>query len=466
MMIRRSFLALAGLLAVLLPTVAATTAAGAEANAPTYQITFVNATDGQYFTPPNVALHTDNVDVFDLRSPVSPGVQAVAENGLVPVLAEELAGAVDAAGEGVSGVLVRDSSDGQGPLAPGVTASGEFSTNARKFSLVSMIICTNDGFAGSDAKNLPRVDGETVRYDLRGYDAGTEVNTELLSDLVPAPFCGGSGQGTDVTNPALAEDGVVRVHRTLQGIGDIPDAKDWDNNEQVAYVEITRVGGTDLAPPAPQPPADAPTYAITFENNTTGQYFTPPNVALHSDDVDVFDLRSPVSPGVQAVAENGLVPVLAEELAGAIDAAGEGVSGVLLRDSADGQGPLAPGVTASGEFSTNERKFSLVSMIICTNDGFAGSDSKNLPTEIGVPVTYDLRGYDAGTEVNTELLSDLVPAPFCGGSGQGTDVTNPALAEDGVVRVHRTLQGIGDIPDAKDWDNNEDVAVVTITRIN
>ena len=242
MMIRRSFLALAGLLAVLLPTVAATSAVGAEANAPTYDITFVNNTSGQYFTPPNVALHRDTVDVFDLRGPASPGVQAVAENGAVEVLAEELAGAVDAAGLGVSGVLVRDLDAGQGPLAPGVTATGSFTTNERKISVVSMIICTNDGFAGSDSKNLPRVDGETIRYDLRGYDAGTEINTENRADLVPAPFCGDDGQGTFDTNPSLAEDGVIRVHRTLQGNGDLPLEKfDWDNNEDIAYVEITRL---------------------------------------------------------------------------------------------------------------------------------------------------------------------------------------------------------------------------------
>ena len=244
MTFRRSLLALAGLLAVLLPTVAATTAAGAEDSAPTYRIEFVNNTTGQYFTPPNVALHSNDVSVFDIRGQASPGVQAVAENGAVPVLAAELAGAVDGTGNGVSGVLFNDTlnpGDDNAPLAPGVSASGEFTTNERKFSLVSMIICTNDGFTGSRAKNLPTQAGEVVTYDLRGYDAGTEINTELLSDLVPAPFCGGSGQGTFDTNPDLAEDGVIRVHRTLQGVGDVPASKDWDNNEDIAVVTIRRV---------------------------------------------------------------------------------------------------------------------------------------------------------------------------------------------------------------------------------
>ena len=451
--IRRSLLILVAMVAVLLPTAALVSSAGAtETEAPTYRITFENNTTGQYFTPPNVAIHNNAVSVFDLRQPASPGVQAVAENGSVPVLAAELAGAVDDAGLGVSGVI------GGAPIPPGASVEGEFSSNEAKFSLVSMIICTNDGFAGSRAKNLPQADGESITYDLRGYDAGTEVNTERVADIVPAPFCG-DGSGTDQTNPSLAEDGVVRVHRTLQGNGDIDASKDWDNNEDIARVTITRVAADDGSGPAPTPTDDVATYAVRFVNNSTGQYFTPPNVAIHNNAVSVFDLRQPASPGVQAVAENGSVPVLAAELAGAVDDAGLGVSGVI------GGAPIPPGASVEGEFSSNEAKFSLVSMIICTNDGFAGSRAKNLPQADGESITYDLRGYDAGTEVNTERVADIVPAPFCG-DGSGTDQTNPSLAEDGVVRVHRTLQGNGDIDASKDWDNNEDIAYVEITRID
>ena len=231
-MLRRSLVILAGMIAVLLPTVANSSIAGAEA-VPTYQITFENLTSGQYFTPPNFAVHSDRVDVFDLRSPASPGVHAVAENGAVPVLAAELADAVDALGWGVSGV------GGDAPLSPGASVDFEVTSSERKFSLVSMIICTNDGFAGADSKNLPTYAGQTITYDLRGYDAGTELNTENRADLVPAPFCG-EGGGTGESNPSLAENGVVRVHRTLQGTGDLPANFDWDNNESIARITITR----------------------------------------------------------------------------------------------------------------------------------------------------------------------------------------------------------------------------------
>ena len=469
-MFRRSLVIIAGMVAVLLPAALTNTAAGAQTDN-TYTVTFTNNTTGQYFTPPNFAIHDDSLSLFEIRQPASPGLQAVAENGLVPVLAAEIQGAVDNAGLGVSGV------GGGAPVSPGETISFDVTSDQRKFSLISMIVCTNDGFTASNAKNLPGA-GETVTYDLRGYDAGTEINTENRADIVPAPFCQDEpGVGTEESNPSLAENGVVRVHRTLEGNGDIPASFDWDNNESIVTVTITNGGDGGAPAPTPTPtpdptpdptptPGDAPTYEIRFVNNTTGQYFTPPNVALHSNDVDVFDLRSPASPGVQAVAENGLVPVLAAELAGAVDAAGEGVSGVLVRDGADGQGPLMPGATASGTFSTDERKFSLVSMIVCTNDGFAGSDAKNLPRAVGETVTYDLRGYDAGTEINTENRADIVPAPFCQDEpGVGTEESNPSLAENGVVRVHRTLEGNGDIPASFDWDNNENIAYVEIVRI-
>jgi hypothetical protein len=201
----------------------------------TYEVTITNVTDGQYLTPPNWAAHSRRVDVFQRNRPASPGVQAVAENGGVPVLAAELQAAIDSRGLGVSGVGDPDA----GPIGPGQSRTFTFETSERRFSLVAMIVCTNDGFGGLDARRLPRHDGQTRTYRVRGYDAGTEINTELRQDLVPAPFCG-EGAGTDMTNPDLAEDGKIRRHRTLRGVGDLDPSLDWRG--PVAQVEITRVG--------------------------------------------------------------------------------------------------------------------------------------------------------------------------------------------------------------------------------
>lgn len=196
------------------------------------------------------------------------------------------------------------------------------------------------------------------------------------------------------------------------------------------------------------------TYVVEITNLTAGQYLTPANYAAHDRSVAVFERNRPASPGVQAVAENGGVPVLAAELAAAVDAAGLGVSGV-----APG-GPLGPGQSVSFEVTTTERRLSLVAMLICTNDGFAGLDARPLPTG-QQSVTYRVGGFDAGTEINTEQRADLVPAPFCQVDPMsGTGESNPELAENGTVRPHQTIRGVGDLDTSFDW--NGPVAEVTV----
>jgi len=235
-----------------------------EGPAARYTVEFTNITEGQYLTPPNFAAHTSSADVFEVGQPANAGVQAVAENGGVPVLAELLTSVVDNAGLGVSGV---GPGGPNGPIPPGATVTFDIDTNAGLLSIVSMIICTNDGFAGLDSVALPTLDGDVTGFVLEGYDAGTERNTEQRADLVPAPFCG-DGTGSGESNPALAENGVITLHPTLTGNGNLNPSLDWVG--PVADVIITR---TDLT---------APSYEVTVENLTRGQYLTPPNWAVHN----------------------------------------------------------------------------------------------------------------------------------------------------------------------------------------
>jgi hypothetical protein len=408
--------------------------ASATTRAPsTYLVEFTNTTNAQYLTPPNFAAHDTNVSVWRRGEAASPGVQAVAENGAVPVLAAELRAALDDTGRGVS--LVGSES----PIGPGETITFEITTSETSFSLVSMIICTNDGFAGLDTRSLPTGEGRTRDYPIPAYDAGTEINTELRSDIVPAPFCG-DGPGSGESNADLAENSRIHRHRTLRGVGDLDPALDWQG--PVGHLSITK-----LIPPR--------TYTVTVENLTTGQWLTPPNFAAHGADVQVWRRGQPASPGVQAVAENGDVPVLAAELAASLDEADRGVSGV----GADA--PIPPGGSVTFAVTTDQPKLSIVSMIICTNDGFTGLDSRSLPRWAGDSRTFSVPGYDAGTEVNTELRADIVPAPFCGG-GAGSGVSNPDLAEGGVITKHETLLGVGDLADSLDWSGA--VAEITVTN--
>ncbi len=408
-----------------------------------YEITVTNTTGGQYLTPPNWAVHSQSVDVFDVGDPASAGVEAVAERGGVPVLRDELAAAVDAAGEGVSGVGADDA------IGPGQSATFTAISTERRLSLVAMIVCTNDGFGGLDSVRLPLVEGQSKTYTLRDYDAGTEQNTEMRDDIVPAPFCStppGSGGGNGADQPEIDENGVITRHPTFDGIGDMPELFDWPRGS-VGTVTVTRVS-QDF------------NYSATVENLTEGQYFTPVNFAAHDRQADVWSVGAAPSPGVAGVAELGNVPGLAAELTAAIDDQYLGVSGVV--DMA--AGAIGPGQSRSFDFTTDEDRLSIVSMIVCTNDGFAGLDSNQLPAP-GHTTTYYLLGYDAGTELNTEMRDDIVPAPFCStppGSGGGNGADQPEIDGGNRITRHQTLRGVGDMPDRFDWEGP--VMKVTVTN--
>ncbi len=115
-------------------------------------------------------------------------------------------------------------------------------TRNAQLSFASMLICTNDGFTGIDSVRLP-APGRTVSHSLGAYDAGSEINTEAWADLVPpcAQLTGfGDQGGTGISNPALAENGVVTHHSGIAGIADlVPAVHGW--TEPVASIEIKAV---------------------------------------------------------------------------------------------------------------------------------------------------------------------------------------------------------------------------------
>ena len=225
----------------------------------------------------------------------------------------------------------------------------------------------------------------------------------------------------------------------------------------LAFVMVIAAAATATsAGAAPKRDTGPATYTVTIENLTDGQYLTPPNWATHSAADSVFSISRPASAGVAAVAENGGVPTLAAELSAALDQTGAGDSGV------GASAPIPPGGSVTFHITTDQDRISVVSMLICTNDGFAGLDTKKLPTRDGQTKSFNLQGYDAGTELNTERNADIVPAPFCDGDGAGTGESNPDLAENGVITHHRGIVGSGDLDAGFDW--NGPVARITVTR--
>ncbi len=459
--VRRIVKLVGALTAVLLLSVGITYAQDSHPAAVTYEVTLTNLSEGQPLTPPLLATHTGAVDLFTVGDAASFEVKEIAENGnLAPAIAA-LSGSnqvfdVVAAGE----PLVPAANPGGTPFSDSVTLNITSLPHVRYLSLISMLICTNDGFTGLDALELPRHVGQSITVHSAGYDAGTERNTEDFADMVPP--CqgligvGSDDEGTGASNPALAEGGVIAHHSGIQGGADlIPAVHGWV--DPVVEITITRV-------------APVRHYEVTIENLTDGQPLTPPLLATHSRTADVFTVGEAASFGLKEIAENGNLAPLVDALNG---------SGNVF-DVVTGAAPLVPaGTPGSALFDddatltitadSGAQFLSFVSMLICTNDGFTGLDALALPAHVGEAVTVYSDGYDAGTEINTEDFADMVP-PCQGLVGvasddAGTGMSNPALAEGGVIAHHGGVLGGDDlVPGVHDWENP--VVKITVTRID
>lgn len=233
-------------------------------------------------------------------------------------------------------------------------------------------------------------------------------------------------------------------------------------------VAMACVGALAVAPAGASGPPVA-TYAVTIENLTDGQPFTPPVIATHRAATGMFTVGQPASFALKQIAENG-------DLGPMIDLLG---SDKHVFDSADAMAPLVPsGLPSFGMFDdsvtltvtagTGAKFLSFASMLICTNDGFTGVDSLRLPKKIGEQIAVTTSGYDAGTEANTENYADIVP-PCQGLHGvnvePGTGMSNPALAEGGVIHHHAGIQGGVDLtPMTHGW--SDPVAEVTVERVS
>ena len=189
--------------------------------------------------------------------------------------------------------------------------------------------------------------------------------------------------------------------------------------------------------------ASAPLLAQPFEveitNLTNGTFFTPLLVAAHRGDVHLFQVGGEASANLQAMAEGGDISGLEHDIAAS--------RGISVANSADGL--LAPGESATASWNSiggNPSHLSIVAMLLPSNDGFVGLDGLQIPTAKGT-YTYNLSGYDAGTEANDEIITGGgapgaagVPADP-GGSG-GMNGSGAAGSDHNLrVHVHRGVLG-------------------------
>jgi hypothetical protein len=223
------------------PQFARSDAATGKAGEALYRVTMYNLTAGQPFTPPVAAVHRQSIGLFSVGEPASFEVKEIAENGNIAPLVELAS----------TNKHVIDAAVTPGPTIPPVLPGEmvqfevEGRTGAKYLSIVSMLICTNDGFTGANTLRLPRQIGASETVSAYGYDAGTEINTESWADLVPP--CAGltgfdnMGQGSGMSDPALFEGGVVHMHPGIDGDSDL-DAGVHDWAGPVAQITVERIG--------------------------------------------------------------------------------------------------------------------------------------------------------------------------------------------------------------------------------
>jgi hypothetical protein len=190
-------------------------------------VSITNITKGQILSPVVVVTHRFGAaPLFVPGQPANEELAQVAEDAVLQPLLDKLT----TSGSYLDVEVIFGES---GPILPGETASVTISSNAghRLVSLVGMLVTTNDTFVGLSGIRRPPF-GSQSHYAI-AYDAGSEANTELCTDI-PGPPCGNPGMR--VTEGA---EGYVYVSPGVSGGGDLtPSLHSWLN--PAAYVNIRR----------------------------------------------------------------------------------------------------------------------------------------------------------------------------------------------------------------------------------
>ncbi len=429
-------------------------AAAATGPAPArYEVTITNLTEGQPLSPPVAVTHRTGVTLFQRGAPASEAIEAIAETGDQSIAVAALDGAA-----GVTHVV-----DVGAPLTPAGAVVGSFTDSVTfeidasrgdRLSFATMLICTNDGFAGVNSLRLPKAGAGTAIHYVRAHDAGTERNTERSQHIVDA--CSALGPVTLDGDPdgnvddTVDTDRLVRPHRGVTKDRDLLAAHDWDG--PVAMIEVTLIENAGNVRP----------FDVTITNLSDGQPFSPAVVATHAPSLALQLPGTKASAAIEAIAEDGDQSAAVARLANTR----------RVTDVVDVGAPLTPAGTAVGDF-TDEVTFeitgrpadqlSLAAMLICTNDGLVLGD--RLPLPASGSVTFYLFGWDAGTEANTESSADIVdPCSLLGPvalDGDPNGNMNAGIDTDGAVLPHPGIEGSADLLLAHGWD--EPVAMVTIS---
>ena len=201
------------------------------------------------------------------------------------------------------------------------------------------------------------------------------------------------------------------------------------------------------------------TYDVTITNLTTGQPMSPAIVVTHGPRVSLYKVGGVASAGIQAIAESG-DPSVAYGMLNGAPGVFQAVATTAPAHRIGGPGPSSLTVQITGD--AEKRLISVATMLICTNDGFAGVSNIPLPMD-NTPVIVYADAYDAGTERNTEVDGDIVPPCFGIGPTKGTGGAGH-VAEQLRVRSHPGIDGPRALSATlHSW--TDPVAMITIQKV-
>lgn len=170
-----------------------------------YEVTVVNQTHNQPFSPLAALLHTASYSSLSLGTSASAGLEVLAESGdnsqfLAEANADSTVGGTKA---------------GSGIIPPGMQETITFTGTGSQITLVSMLVNTNDAIAAIIRMDLGTMAvNEEKTFSANVYDAGTEGNSEAASD-VPGPAAGGEG-----FNAARNDRDLISTHPGVISIDD------------------------------------------------------------------------------------------------------------------------------------------------------------------------------------------------------------------------------------------------------
>ena len=223
-----------------------------------FEITLTNLTmgdpgmGGQVLSPPIFVTHAAGINLAEVGQPASEALVALAEKGVT----EGLVAVAAAAGA--------NSMVAEGVVPPGgsvtVTVTADMINSS--FSVGSMLVSTNDAFIAATDVALFDEDGAPVSasLELMAYDAGSEDNTEMASDI-PGPLGLDAAVDPEGSNERVpTEGGVIAPHEGIQGGAEVGEAFAWE--EPTAMLTITPVAAP--AEPEPMPEPIVPGFDVTL----------------------------------------------------------------------------------------------------------------------------------------------------------------------------------------------------------